>query len=221
MTSRPLALLFDLDGTLVDSIELILSSFRHTFRTHVGAVPPDATWIAGLGTPLFTQLREFTSDEDLARRMTDTYRAYQLEHHDALMRTYDGVSDAMIALRAHGHATALVTSKMRDLAIRALQFTGLAGTIDVVIGMEDSTRHKPDPEPVRVALAALGRDARDAVFLGDSPHDILAGNAAGVITVAAQWGPFTRAELDAAHPAHQVARMRDFPSLVASLRTPR
>ena len=76
MTHRPpLALLFDLDGTLVDSIELILSSFRYTFRQHVGEVPPDSKWIAGLGTPLFTQLKEFTQDDALARAMIATYPA--------------------------------------------------------------------------------------------------------------------------------------------------
>lgn len=214
---RPLALLFDLDGTLVDSIELILSSFRHTFRTHFGTVPPDSKWIAGLGTPLFTQLREFTQDDALASEMIATYRAYQMEHHDSLMRAYAGVPEAMAELRAAGHPTALVTSKMGDLAHRALRFTGIDGTIDLVIGMEDSTRHKPDPEPVRIALEKLGREPSEAVFLGDSPHDILAGNAAGVVTVAAQWGPFTHAELDAARPAHQVATMRDFPPLVSML----
>ena len=217
----PLALLFDLDGTLVDSIELILSSFRYTFRQHVGEVPPDSKWIAGLGTPLFTQLKEFTQDDALARAMIATYRQYQLAHHDEFMRSYDGVSEAMAELRARGHATAVVTSKMSDLAIRALDFTGLRGTIDVVIGMEDTQRHKPDPEPVRVALAKLGRAANEAVFLGDSPHDIASGNAAGVITVAAQWGPFSRQELDAAKPGYQVLRMAEFPALIARLESAR
>jgi pyrophosphatase PpaX len=106
---------------------------------------------------------------------------------------------------------------MGDLAVRALDFTGLRGTIDVIVGMEDTTRHKPDPEPVRFALKKLERDAADAVFLGDSPHDIASGNAAGVATVAALWGPFAKEELDAARPAHQVAKMRDFPALVARL----
>ena len=214
---RPLALLFDLDGTLVDSIELILSSFRHTFRTHLGAVPPDAKWIAGLGTPLVTQLREFTGDDALARAMTATYREYQLEHHDELMRVYEGVPESLGELRARGHPTALVTSKMFDLAVRALRFTGLREMIDVVIGVEQSTRHKPDPEPVQIALAALGYAADEAVFLGDSPHDVGAGNAAGVITVAAEWGPFSVAEIEVARPRYRVSRIRDFPPLVAQL----
>lgn len=204
----------------MDSIELILTSFRHTFATHLGTVPPDARWIAGLGTPLFTQLREFTQDDEVARAMTATYRAFQLEHHDRLMRAYDGVREAMLELRARSHPTALVTSKMGDLAERALRFTGLRETIDVVIGMEATERHKPHPEPVLTALRALGYPPGEAVFLGDSPHDMLAANAAGVISVAAEWGPFRPAELDAAHPAYRVARMADFPPLVARLGAP-
>jgi len=214
---RPLALLFDLDGTLVDSIQLILESFRHTFQTHLGDVPRDEQWIAGLGTPLFTQLREFTNDDTLARAMTATYRAYQLEHHDELMRAYAGVPEVMAALRARGHRTAVVTSKMHDLAERALVFTGLRPAIDVIIGMEDSRRHKPDPEPVLLALEALARPASEALFVGDSPHDVAAGNAAGVITVAAEWGPFSRADLEAANPTHFAPHIGTLPPLVSRL----
>jgi pyrophosphatase PpaX len=217
MPRRPLALLFDLDGTLVDSIELILTSFRHTFATHLGAVPPDSAWIAGLGTPLFTQLREFTRDDEVASAMTATYREFQMQHHDRLMRTYPGVREAMQELRTRHHPTAVVTSKMSDLAERALMFTGLRETIDLVIGMENTERHKPDPEPVHAALRALGYPPSEAVFLGDSPHDIAAGNAAGVISVAAEWGPFSAAELDDAKPRYRVARMADFPALIARL----
>jgi pyrophosphatase PpaX len=220
MAPRPLALLFDLDGTLVDSIELILTSFRHTFATHLGEVPPDARWIAGLGTPLFTQLREFTQDDVLARAMTVTYREFQMQHHDRLMRAYPGVAGAMRELRARNHPTAIVTSKMTDLAERALTFTGLRDSIDVIIGMESTERHKPDPEPVHTALRALGYPSAEAVFLGDSPHDMLAANAAGVISVAAEWGPFNAADLDAARPKHRVKRMADFPALVARLGAP-
>jgi pyrophosphatase PpaX len=106
---------------------------------------------------------------------------------------------------------------MSDLAERALMFTGLRETIDLVIGMENTERHKPDPEPVHAALRALGYPPSEAVFLGDSPHDIAAGNAAGVISVAAEWGPFSAAELDDAKPRYRVARMADFPALIARL----
>jgi pyrophosphatase PpaX len=123
----------------------------------------------------------------------------------------------MAELRAHRHPTAIVTSKMTDLAERALRFTGLRETIDIVIGVEQTTRHKPDPEPVRLALERLGYESAESVFLGDSPHDIAAGKAAGVTTVAARWGPFSAAELEGARPTHVLANIREFPPLVASL----
>ncbi len=83
--------LFDLDGTLIDSIELILRSYRHTLQTHLGVVPPDELWLQGLGTPIWVQLRHWTQDPELIASMVETYRVYNMEHHDALVRPYDGI----------------------------------------------------------------------------------------------------------------------------------
>jgi pyrophosphatase PpaX len=212
--SRPLALLFDLDGTLVDSIELILSAFRHTFRTHKGAVPQDEEWIAGIGTPLVTQLRRYATDDDQLQAMAATYRAYQHEHHDLLLREFEGARDTLTLLKARGHPTALVTSKMNDLAYRALEYAGMHTLLDVVVGFDSCTIHKPDPEPVRVALRMLGYEPYQAIFVGDSTHDIVSGNAAGVVTVAALWGPFSRESLERAGPAYLIEHIRDLPALV-------
>lgn len=210
-------LLFDLDGTLADSIALILSSFRHTFSVHVGRVPPDAAWIAGMGTPLVSQIRGLVGDEALAQRMLATYRSYQLEHHDRLMAAFEGVPETLSLLRARGHRMALVTSKGDDLALRALRHLALDPYIDTIVGVDSSRRHKPDPEPVRIALDRLDAPAAGAVFVGDSPHDILAGNAAGVTTIGALWGPFSREALEGAAPAHLIADIRDLPPLLDRL----
>lgn len=211
----PAALLFDLDGTLVDSVDLILTSFRHAFRTHLGEAPPDESWIAGIGTPLATQIGSLVPDDpQLALDIAATYRAYQREHHDALLREFDGVRDTLALLHGLGHPTALVTSKMGDMAHRALTFTRLADLLDVVISADICARHKPDPEPVHMALRALDYPPDDAFFVGDSPHDIVAGNAAGVITVAALWGPFSRETLEKARPSHLIEHIRDLPALV-------
>ena len=210
----PHALLFDLDGTLVDSLDLILTCFRHAFRTHVGAIPPDDALIAGIGTPLVTQLAEFVADSVLRETMVTTYRSYQMEHHDRLIREFEGARETLELLHDRGHAMAIVTSKAELLAERALEFAGLAEYMDVVVGVESCERHKPDPEPVHVALRALDARPGDAIFVGDSPHDITSGNAAGVITVAALWGPFSRETLAAARPTHFIEHIRDLPSLI-------
>lgn len=211
---RPVAVLFDLDGTLVDTIELLLASVRHAFaeratRRHGGRTPTDAEWIAGIGTPLVEQLRPFAfDDEDVAALVAD-YRGYQREHHDRLTRCYDGVLDAVRALRQLGHPTAVVTSKSDDVAQRTLAWVGLAPLMDLVVSVGSTTRHKPDPEPVLFALDRLGYAPAEAIFVGDSPHDVRAGNAAGVATVAALWGPFAREVLEGVGPTYVIARIAD------------
>jgi pyrophosphatase PpaX len=212
--NRPLALLFDLDGTLVDSIDLLLAAFHHTFDTHLGTSPPDDEWIAGIGTPLVSQLRAYITDDALLAEKLATYRAYQREHHDRLLREFEGARATLAVLKARGHPTALVTSKSNDLAHRALEFVQMDALIDVVVGYDNCARHKPDPEPVLAALRALDYPSDEAVFVGDSPHDIVAGNRAGVVTVAALWGPFKREALEAERPAYVAELIRDLPALV-------
>jgi pyrophosphatase PpaX len=189
------AFLFDLDGTLIDSIELILRSYRHTMEVHRGAAPPDHHWMAGLGTPLWVQFREFSSDEAEIRAMVATYRDYNLAHHDALVRPYDGVVDRVRALRDRGGRLGLVTSKMRSGALRGLRLVGLDHSFEAIVGSDEVTHPKPHPEPVLKALDLLGAAPREAVFIGDSRHDIECGRAAGVKTAAVLWGPFDRAHL--------------------------
>ncbi len=94
--------LFDLDGTLIDSIDLILSSFRHTMQVHLGDVPPDDVWLKGLGTPLVVQFREFTDSDDQIAEMVETYRDHNLANHDTMVREYPGVRDAVLEIAAAG-----------------------------------------------------------------------------------------------------------------------
>jgi pyrophosphatase PpaX len=218
LSGPPLALLFDLDGTLADSIALLLAAFRHTFAVHrPHATPTDQQWIAGIGTPLISQMRGFVDSEEMAQQMILTYREFQRTRHDEMLREFDGVGETLALLKSRGHPMALVTSKSNDLAHRALDWLHLTDHIDVVVGMDSTERHKPDPEPVHFALAALGAAPADALFLGDSPHDIAAGNAAGVASVAARWGPFSRTVLEQARPTWLLEHIRELPALVSRL----
>ncbi|HSJ65994.1 MAG TPA: HAD-IA family hydrolase [Gemmatimonadaceae bacterium] len=213
--SSPLALLFDLDGTLVDSIELIRSSFRHACATVLAREIAEEDWLAGVGTPLRTQMQGFARDETETDALIAAYRSHQLAHHDRLLAEYAGVREALETLRREGHSMAIVTSKAHALAVRALERMRLSEFMDAVIGCDSCTRHKPDPEPVRIALERLGARPRDAVFIGDSPHDIAAGNAAGVTTVGVLWGPFPRSALGRAH--HLIEHPSALPPLVRAL----
>jgi pyrophosphatase PpaX len=194
----PTALLFDLDGTLVDSIGLIIASARHAFIGFEGRAPTDDEWRAGIGRPLLTVLREHAPDEAEAQRLLARYREYQMEHHDRMVHAYDGIVPLLLELSVAGHPMALVTSKADWLAKHAPAHVGLESAIPVIVGFDSCTRHKPHPEPVERALALLGAEVANAVFVGDSPHDVEAGRAAGVHTIGVTWGAVAPVEMASA-----------------------
>jgi len=212
---RPPAVLFDLDGTLIDTIELILSSARHAFVGWPRGKPSDEEWVRGIGTPLVTQLRSYAANEEEVALLLDRYRAFQNIHHDRLTRCYDDVPAVVAQLAEAGHPLAVVTSKATAIAYRSLAHVGLDKYFGVVVGYDETARHKPDPEPILAGLARLGVSASRAAYVGDSPHDIHAGNAAGVVTVAALWGPFSRETLAAAQPNHFIGCLADLPGVLA------
>lgn len=218
MTSPLDTFLFDLDGTLIDSIELILSSYRHTMLRHRGSVPPDALWLEGVGTPIRVQFQRFADDPDEIEALVATYRAHNHEHHDRLIREYPGAREAVRALRERGARLAVVTSKLRAAAERGLSHCGMLDLFDVLVCADDVRKPKPDPEPVRRALHLLGRHQCRAVFVGDSVHDMAAGRAAGVQIAAALWGPFPRATLAGHAPDHWLTHPTDLVALGAGTR---
>jgi len=194
--------LFDLDGTLADTIELILRSYRHTMRTHLGEAPPDERFLATIGIPLPKQLTDFARNDAEAERMRLTYVAFQKEIHDDLVAPFPGAGRVLSTLREQGTRLAIVTSKHSGVARRTLESCGLWESFDAFVCADDVEHPKPDPEAVRLALKRLGlaNEAHDVVFVGDSPFDLHAGRAAGTHTAAALWGPFSREVLAREEP---------------------
>jgi len=207
--------LFDLDGTIIDSIDLILRSYRHTMAQHRAnePMPPDDMWIQGLGTPLWAQFGQITDDKEEIEAMVQTYRTYNLTHHDALVQPYEGIVDEIRRLKQHRKRLGVVTSKLRDGAMRGLRVSGLEQTFDLVVGCDDVTHAKPHPEPVLKSLEKLGVVATEAVFVGDSRHDMESGRAAGVKTAAVLWGPFDRADLEDLSPDYWLEKPHDLREL--------
>ena len=210
--------LFDLDGTLIDSVRLILDSYHHTLATH--GLPPrsDDEWLAGVGTPLTAQFAAWRDDPETLQALIATYREYNLKHHDRMVTVYPGVVAAVRALKEDGIATGLVTSKNRAGALRGLTLVQLEALMDVLVCADEVENPKPHPEPVEKAVRLLSADPRATVYVGDSVHDMLSGRAAGVRTAAVLWGPFGRAHLEGAQPDYWLERPEELLTLVRESR---
>lgn len=196
-------LLFDLDGTLVDSVELILASWRHTMEAHFGEAPGDHVWLETMGQPLRSQFRAFADADNPVEALVATYVEHNHREHDRLIRPFPRVRETLASLRAQGRTLGIVTSKAgrgTELALAACRLN--PEWFDVVVTSDAPVPHKPDPAPVRLALGNLGSPPEEAAFIGDSVWDLRAGRGAGVTTVAALWGPFDQGLLAREGPDH-------------------
>jgi len=179
--------LFDLDGTLIDSGPIILASMQHAVRTVLGREIP----VEELGTTIGGQgivAQMSAIDADHADELLDVYK----EHNDGLHETleaFDDLLELLPGLRAEGRKLGIVTAKRhRTVDLALARFPALASSFDVVVAHEDTERHKPDPEPVLLAVEKLGGSPEEAAYVGDSPFDIGAAKAAGVFAIAVGWG---------------------------------
>jgi pyrophosphatase PpaX len=208
------AVLYDFDGTLADSTELIMRCYRHTMGVHLDVVPPDEEWLSGFGTTLEAQINRFARSPEEAEAMLETYRAYQFEHYDALLRPFPGAVETVAELERRGIALAIVTSRYRRSTLMGMDLCGITSHFPVIVTPEDVSNPKPHPDPVHFALEKLGVSAEEALFVGDSPHDMAAGRAAGTRTAAALWGPFPREVLLAERPDALLQRQEDVLALI-------
>ncbi len=183
--------LFDLDGTVVDTVELIRLSHRHAVTTVLGRDLPDDVLLAGVGRPLIEQMAAF--DRDRAQELLEAQRAWNHAHTAQLIRPYPGVADMLAGLKEAGCRIGVVTSKSGPTARLAFDaLPEVARGIEVVVAVEDTPVHKPAPDPLLVALERLGGSADDACYVGDAPFDVAAGRAAGMVSVGVTWGFFPR-----------------------------
>jgi pyrophosphatase PpaX len=179
--------LFDLDGTLIDSGPIILASMQHAVRTVLDreiAYEELAATVGGQG--LVAQMAEL--DPDRVDELIEVYREHNDPLHDTL-EAFAGMVDVLPRLRADGRRLGIVTAKRhRTVALAFDRFPWLEELFEVVIGHEDTARHKPDPDPVLLALKRLEATPSESAYVGDSPFDIRAAKAAGAFAVAVSWG---------------------------------
>ena len=180
-------LLFDLDGTLIDSNEIIIASYAHAYATHLpNLVMPRDTIIENIGPTLETIFSRYTEYPALVDLLIETYRTYYTTHEAAYHNLYPDVIPVLEKLKADGYNLAIVTSKYRDAAWPSYTHYGLDRFFDVFISLDDVTHSKPDKEPVFKALKQFD-DVRSAIMIGDNPTDVQAGKNAGILAAGVGW----------------------------------
>ena len=199
----PLSVIFDLDGTVVDSVELIVCSFDHAARTVLGLDLPRERLIEHVGRPLREQMALL--DEAHADELVAVYREYNHREHDRMLRVFPGMAELLLRLRARNARLGLVTSKSRATTEMAFRLTGIDRLFDATVCADETERHKPHPEPLLRCLELLGAaDVTRAVYVGDAPYDLQAAQAAGMAAVAVTWGVFPAETLTAERPQRLV-----------------
>jgi pyrophosphatase PpaX len=179
--------LFDLDGTLIDSGPIILASMQHAVRTVLGReIPADELGLTIGGQGIVAQMQAI--DAEHADELLDVYKTHNDGLHETL-EAFDELIALLPRLKAEGRRLGIVTAKRhRTVGLALDRFPALRDDFDVVIAHEDTNRHKPDPDPVLLAIDRLGGTPSDAAYVGDSPFDIQAAKAAGAYAVAVGWG---------------------------------
>jgi pyrophosphatase PpaX len=178
--------LFDFDGTVVDSGGIILASMRHATRTVLAREYTDAQLMANVGGPgLDAQMVAIAPEH--ADELVRVYREHNEAIHDEL-EAFLGIEDVLATLRAQGRRLGIVTAKRTKTVELAFSFLPLAAYFDTIVAGDDTVRHKPDPDPLLLALERLAAPAADAAYVGDSPYDMRAAKAAGVHAIGVTWG---------------------------------
>lgn len=191
--------LFDLDGTVLDTYAPILESMRYATKTVFGEALPDSKLVSMVGQPLVTQMQAFAAERgcgsEVADELTRVYREYNERDLDEKSFPFPGIPEAIASLKNAGFTVGVVTSKRAVLATKSLKTHGLFDVFACVNGAEDSTAHKPDPDPLLTAAKKLGVSPDRCVYVGDSPYDLQAAHAANMPCVGVAWGKFFGREI--------------------------
>jgi pyrophosphatase PpaX len=191
--------LFDLDGTVIDSGAIILASMRHAAKEVLGAEPPDEELMAAVGGPgLEAQMQALAPDR--VDELVTVYRAHNEPLHEGLV-CCTGIDDVLVRLKDEGRRLGIVTAKRRKTVELAFAQVPLAHLFETVVGGDETERHKPDPAPLLLALERLNADPAEAAYVGDAPFDVQAAKTAGLFSVGVTWGGIhARERLEAEQP---------------------
>jgi pyrophosphatase PpaX len=190
--------LFDADGTLFDTVDLICTCFQYVAKKYAGKIVERSMIIDGIGLPLKSQLITHLGPELDHEHILNDYLQYQLSIMEDSISAFPHVIETLAILKSAGKKLAIVTSRRRFSLEKILQSTDTTKYFDILVTPEDTTRHKPDAEPALKAMSLLGADKSSTVFTGDALYDICSGASAGIDTIFVNWSHAKRSSLPVA-----------------------
>lgn len=199
--------LFDLDGTLIDTNELIIASFLHTLEVYRPGEYKREDVLPFIGPTLMETFSKINPSQ--CEEMCQTYRKFNIANHDTLVREYSGVYETVASLKEKQYKLAIVTTKMLNVTMMGLRLTKLEPFFDTIVALDHVKEPKPNPEPIFKALSQIGSKPEQAIMVGDNYHDILAGKNAGTKTAGVAWTLKGRESLEVHHPDYMLENMRD------------
>ncbi len=205
-------ILFDFDGTLVDSFELIFTASRHTME-EMGLPWDEAKQKSLIGLPLVFYAPMLVGEEK-ASVFVETYQKYYNQYHDSLIRLFPGIKELLAYLQKSGLTLAVVTSRRKFGTELAMKVLGIGQFFAASVVADDTEEHKPHPAPALLALKKLNKQASEAIFVGDSPFDMACGRDAGIATCGVTWGMASADKLTPESPTYIVNNLQDLQKLL-------
>ena len=190
--------IFDLDGTLLNTNELIYKSFEYMFKEVLNLELHKEEITLLYGKPLEVSLQKYTKDNDLIKKMINVYREFNIYHHDSMCNTFKDIPEMLKTLKKNKIKCAVVTSKKKDMAMKGLIIS------DVVITPEDTEKYKPEAEPALKACEILNLKPEEVMMVGDSPYDLLCGKNAGCLTCGVEYTEISLDELKKVNPDYMI-----------------
>ncbi|GGE81605.1 pyrophosphatase PpaX [Priestia taiwanensis] len=205
-------LLFDLDGTLINTNELIMQSFLHTLETYYPGKYKREDVVPFFGEPLYGSFANIDSEK--ADELVACYRKHNIEHHDELVEEFETVYETIKTLHEQGYKLGIVTTKAQPVVDMGMKLARLHHFFEVVVTIGDVENAKPHPEPVEKALTLLHAKPEETIMVGDNHHDIVSGQRAGTKTAAVAWTVKGREYLEAYNPDYMLEKMSDLLQIV-------
>lgn len=212
MTKKIKALLFDFDGTLLDTNELIIQTFEHVLNKHFPGKYSREDILPFLGPTLDETFG--LVDAKNADQLIGEYREWNITHHDELSKEFDGVSQTLRELKEQGYQLAIVSTKKNHMVHKGIELLEAGNIFDTIIGYDDVLKTKPNPEPILLALERLGVDRDEAMMIGDNYHDVVGGQNAGVKTAGVAWTIKGEAFLQKYNPDYMLQHISDLHTIL-------